>query len=128
MSSLYDDEPAGECDECEEIFSGEGAIRTYLREDGHGGMVCVKCLYSRALDKTINAATVDLQARINELEEESSRRLKLIQQLNKRLGAANRRVNNFQSLLARERYWKRSWSEHVTEHLSFVTRSIKNLR
>lgn len=62
----------------------------------------------------INAATVDLQTRINELEEQIEK--------------AHRRVNNFQSLLSRERYWKRSWSEHVTEHLSFVTRSIKNLR
>lgn len=121
MSYLSDNEPCGECDECEEIFSGEGAIRTYLREDKHGGMVCVKCLYCRALDKTINAATVDLQTRSAEAEKRCRDQYRRAEKL-------QRRVNNLQSLLARERYWKRAWSGDVRAQLLFLTNLIKDIR
>jgi len=59
-------------------------------------------------EATINAATVDLQTRINELEEQIEK--------------AKRRVNNFQSLLSRERCDKLFWLEDCRQILSKIQR------
>jgi len=118
VSYLSDNAPIGECDECEELFSGEGAIRTYLREDAHGGMVCVKCLYSRALDTTINAATVDLQTRSTEAERRCRDQYRRAEKL-------QRRVNNLQSLLSRERCDKLFWMEYVRQPFAKTRKGAK---
>jgi hypothetical protein len=75
----------------------------YWDEDGP-----LSCEEIGCCEATINAATVDLQTRINELEEQVEK--------------AQRRVNNFQSLLSRERCDKLFWLEDCRQMLSKIQR------
>jgi hypothetical protein len=42
-----EDERYEECEDCEERFVGDDAIRSYLRETRFGRVVCISCLEKR---------------------------------------------------------------------------------